>query len=153
MSEKALALADTLLKQEEILSELLSVNIRQREALRAGRLSEVQGLMSELRHVSVRCQAIETKRSRTAEDLAEELGTEAVISSIAAQLPEAEAGVLDAAAQKLMGTVSKLKTEMSVLERMMEEAKLLNEMMISEWRRLSEKSYAPGSSGGFDTRI
>ncbi|MDR3355493.1 MAG: flagellar biosynthesis protein FlgN, partial [Synergistaceae bacterium] len=64
MSEKSADLADTLHKQDEILSELLTVVVKQREALKGGRLSDLQDLMSDLRRVSVRCQAIETKRVR-----------------------------------------------------------------------------------------
>lgn len=153
MSSKAILLADTLLKQDEILSELLSITMKQREALKEGRLSELQDLMSDLRHVSVRCQAIETKRVRVSEDLANEFECEPVVSEIVNALPEEEAAVVGESGKKLMQTVSKLKIEMSILTRLMEEAKSLNEMMIAEWRRLGQKSLGMGAMGSFDTRI
>ncbi|MDR1884775.1 MAG: flagellar protein FlgN [Synergistaceae bacterium] len=153
MSEKSIALADTLLKQDEILSELLSITVKQRDALKEGRLSDLQNLMSELRHVSVRCQAIETKRVRLSEDLAGLLGCDQVVSQIVSALPREEGLVVEESAKKLMQTVNRLKIEMSILSRLMDEARTLNEMLISEWRRLGEKSMGLGAMGTFDTRI
>ncbi|MDR3332346.1 MAG: flagellar protein FlgN [Synergistaceae bacterium] len=153
MPEKPVLLADTLLKQDEILSELLSVTIKQREALKEGRLSDLQDLMSDLRHVSVRCQAIETKRMRLSGDLAEELGCEPVVSQIVSALPEAEGLVVGESAKKLIETVGRLKIEMSILSRLMDEAKTLNEMLITEWRRLGQSAMGPGAMGTFDARI
>jgi hypothetical protein len=42
--------------------------------------------------------------------------------------------------------------EMSILSRLMDEAKTLNEMMITEWRKLGAKAAGLPMSG-FDTRI
>jgi predicted RNase H-like nuclease (RuvC/YqgF family) len=152
MSDKSSLLAETLVKQDEILSELLSVTQSQREALKEGRLSRLQELMSEMRHTSVRAQAIETKRSRLAAEIAAGLGCEAVVSKIAGVLPHEESEPLKDAAGKLMSTVGRLKTEMSILSRLMEEAKNLNEMLINEWRKMSSGMVGPGG-GGFDARI
>ncbi|MDR3321900.1 MAG: flagellar biosynthesis protein FlgN [Synergistaceae bacterium] len=160
MPSKAVLLADTLLKQDEILSELLDNILRQREALKEGRLSDLQDIMSDLRHVSVRCQAIETKRLRSAEVLSKDLGCDSVVSSIAAALRAAgdeertdEAQIIEDSAKKMLGTVNKLKMEMTILSRLMDEAKTLNEMLITEWQRLSQKFLGAGSMGTFDTRI
>ena len=153
MSEKSADLADTLLKQDEILSELLSIVVKQREALKEGRLSDLQDLMSDLRRVSVRCQAIETKRMRVSGEVASELGCEAVVSQITGVLPPEESAAVEASAKKLMETVNKLKIEMSILSRLMSEARALNEMLITEWRRLGEKLISPGALGTFDTKI
>ncbi|MDR1580955.1 MAG: flagellar protein FlgN [Synergistaceae bacterium] len=152
MSDKVSLLAETLVKQDEILSELLSVTLRQREALKEGRLSYLQELMSEMRHTSVRAQAIETKRSRQAAEIAGDLGCEAVVSKIANIIPPEESEPLKAAAGKLTATVGRLKMEMSILSRLMDEAKNLNEMLINEWRRMSSNAVGPGG-GGFDARI
>ena len=53
----------------------------------------------------------------------------------------------------MMKTVNKLKMEMSILARLMDEAKALNEMLISEWRKLSRKSIGNAGIGTFDTKI
>jgi hypothetical protein len=153
MSSNAVALAGVMLKQDEILSELLENTVKQREALKEGRLSDLQGLMSDLRHISIRCQAIETKRSRVTASLSSELGCEAVVSEIVLALRDEEAMLVDESSKKMMETVKKLKIEMLILSRLMEEAKTLNEMMITEWRRLSQKSMGAGAIGTFDTKI
>lgn len=146
-------LSETLLKQDEILNELLAVVVGQREALKEGRLADLQNLMSDLRHVSVRCQAIETKRVRLADELAKELGCGPIVSEIAAVLSDEDAAAVTEAAKALMKTVSKLKVEMAILPRLMEEARSLNEMMINEWRKLGQQSMGAGAMGAFDTRI
>lgn len=153
MSVEFTLLTETLLKQDEILSELLSLIEKQREALREGRLSDLQSLMSDLRHISVRCQAIETKRMRAAADLAASLGCEPVVSEIIAAIGEDDSSELAEAAKKLMHTVGMIKSEMTILSYLMEEAKTLNEMMIAEWRRLGQSSLGGGSAGTFDTKI
>jgi hypothetical protein len=152
MSENPLVLTETLKKQDDILSELLSITLRQREALKDGRLSDLQDLMSEMRHTSVRAQAIEAKRSRTAAVIAGEFGCGATVSDILRAIPAEDAGAMDEASKKLLSTVEKLKMEMSILSRLMDEAKTLNEMMITEWRKLGAKS-AGITMSGFDTRI
>ena len=151
MPEKSDILLETLVKQDEILCELLSVTLKQREALREGRMPDLQDLMSEMRHISVRAQAIETRRVRIASDVAAEIGCEPVVSEIIRALSQDEAGPMDEASRKLVSTVESLKIEMSILDRLMDEAKNLNEVLISEWRKMS--SNTPGSSTGFDTRI
>lgn len=153
MTANPVSLSETLLKQEEILAGLLAILVRQREALKEGRMSDLQALMSDLRHISVRCQAIETKRAKAAEELAEALGCGPVVSEITAALPEEDALAVDEASKVLMGTVSKLKVEMEILPRLIEEARSLNEMMISEWRKLSQESVGMGLNGAFDARI
>lgn len=152
MSDKSLLLTSTLLKQNEILGELLSIIVKQRDALKEGRLADLQDLMSELRHASVRCQAIETKRMRATEDLAGALGCEAVVSSILPMLSPEEAASVEPAAKALGQTVQKIKVEMSILARLMEEAKLLNQMLITEWQKLSAKAFG-GATVVFDARI
>lgn len=153
MTASSAALTDILLKQDTILKELLATVEKQRAALKEGRLAEVQNLMSELRHVSVRSQAIETKRLRAAEELAGQLGTEAIVSAMVPALAEEARAPLEAAASGVIQTVQRLKIEMSILARLMDEAKSLNEMLISEWQKLSSKSMGAGAMGSFDARI
>ena len=145
-------LVETLNRQDEILKELWELVVKQRDIMKTGKVTDLQAIMSEMRHVSVRCQAIEAKRSRAAEELSILLECKPVVSDIIAKLNEPEAEVLREAGHRVSNTVEKLKMEMQILPKLIEEAKILNEMLISEWRRLGEM---PGSvgGGGFDTRI
>lgn len=154
MSERIRDLTGTIEKQNEILSELLDILVKQRDALKAGHHSDLQSLMSSLRHVSVRCQAIEAKRSKCADELAAELGCAPVVSEIMAQLPDGDVkDELKSAAHQLTQLVERLKIEMTVIGKLMEEAKTLNEMLISEWQKLSLKSLGSGAMGTFDAKI
>lgn len=145
-------LTETLGRQDEILKELWVLVIKQRDIMKTGRVTDLQDIMSEMRRVSVRCQAIEAKRSRAADELGAALSCNAVVSEIITKLGAAESEPLREAADKVSDTVIKLKAEMQLLPRLMEEAKTLNEMLISEWRRLGETAGNVGG-GGFDTRI
>ena len=155
MSESSLLLGNTLKKQNEILTELLDIILKQRDALKDGRHADLQTLMSELRHVSVRCQAIETKRVRAAEELSKELGCEPVVSEILRAMPDdaEDRPLIEEESKKLIQVVQRLKIEMSLISRLMDEAKSLNEMMISEWQKLSLKSIGGAALGTFDAKI
>ena len=144
-------LIETLERQEEILAELLDIVVQQREVIKSGKLAELQELMSEMRRVSVRCQAIETKRVRVAEELASRLQCSPIVADIIVALPEDQKESLQGVAQLVAETVGALKVEMQILPRLMEEAKALNEMLISEWRRMNEE--AGSVTGGFDAKI
>ncbi|MDR1472367.1 MAG: flagellar protein FlgN [Synergistaceae bacterium] len=152
MPESSERLADILLKQDEILSELLVVVVRQRDALKEGRIADLQDLMSELRRLAVRAQAIETKRVHASDGMARELMCEPVVSEIIKALPSEAASMLEGPAKKLTGTVNGLKMEMSIVSRLMEEATALNNMLLAEWRRLGQRSLG-FASGTFDTKI
>lgn len=155
MSESVLTLGGTIKKQNEILAELLDIIIKQRDALKAGHHADLQTLMSSLRHVSVRCQAIEAKRARSAEELALEFGCEPVVSEILKVVPvdDPDRQMLKDESGKLMQLVERLKIEMTIIGKLMEEAKTLNEMMITEWQKLSLKSLGSGAMGTFDAKI
>lgn len=143
-------LVETLRIQETILRDLWDVVVRQREALRGGRLSALQDLMRQLQHLSVRAQAAETKRGRLCRDLAQQLGCDGVLSEICARLPEEEAAPLREAGEDLLGAVALLRSETKLLGILMEESRNLNEMLLAEWRRLRDPL---SLAGGFDTRI
>ncbi len=155
MSESSLLLGNTLQKQNEILTELLDNILKQRDALKEGRHADLQALMSGLRHVSVRCQAIETKRARTAEDIAGALGCEPTVSGILGALPldDASRPLIEGESKKLVQIVQRLKIEMSLISRLMDEARSLNEMLISEWQKLSLKAMGGVGLGTFDAKI
>lgn len=155
MSASSELLADTLVKQNEILGELLDIILKQRDALKAGRHADLQTLMSQLRQSSVRCQAIEAKRVKVAGALSQELGCGETVSDIIAALPNDDTAraQIEAEGKKLLNVVERLKMEMSLMGKLMDEAKTLNEMMISEWQRLSMKSLGGGAIGRFDAKI
>lgn len=151
----SLLLSETLSKQNEILTELLDIISKQRDALKAGKHADLQTLMSQLRHVSVRCQAIEAKRSKISSEISGELGCADTVAEIVKALPADDEGRTSVTEEgrKLVQTVERLKIEMNIMNKLMEEAKSLNEMMIGEWQKLSLKSLGGGAMGTFDAKI
>lgn len=143
-------LIKTLEMQDEVLGNLGELLIKQREALRDGRLQVLQDLFREMQFLSVKAQALETKRGRLCEALARSLGCDPTISSMCDRLEGPESEQLREKGAALANRVGVLRSEMRLLEMLMDEARVLNEMMISEWRRMKDPF---NSAGGFNARI
>ncbi len=142
-------LVDVLLQQTQALQETLDIAVRQREALRTGRLDSLQGLMKELHDASFRAQALDRRREAEAESLARTLGVHPRLSEILEKLNEGEREALSSVAGSFGLVVRKLQAEMKILSRLSDESRRLGEVMLSEWRRL-ESTFSP--DGGFDLK-
>jgi Mg2+ and Co2+ transporter CorA len=133
-------------QQTQTLLELWDVIVRQREALREERLSSLQELMKNAQSLSVRARTLEAARERETKALAALLGCDATVSALAAKLTEEEATRLRAAGDALRQAVLKLKSEMQILSKLVEQSAMLGELLVNEWRRL-EGSFGTPSSG------
>ena len=142
-------LIDVLLQQTEALQETLDVAVRQREALKSGRLDSLQGLMKELHDASFRAQALDRRREQEAASLARTLGVHSRLSEILAMLNEGEREALSSVAGKFSLLVRKLQAEMKIISRLADESQRLGDLMLSEWRRM-ENAFSPGN--GFDLK-
>ncbi len=143
MVEKLIPLLE---QQTQTLLELWDVIVRQREALREERLSSLQELMKNAQSLSVRARTFEAARERETKALAALLGCDATVSALAAKLTEEEATRLRAAGDALRQAVLKLKSEMQILSKLVEQSAMLGELLVNEWRRL-EGSFGTPSSG------
>jgi hypothetical protein len=65
-------------------------------------------------------------------------------------LTEEEATRLRTAGDALRQAVLKLKSEMQILSRLVEQSSMLGELLVNEWRRLEGSFGTP--SGGYDFR-
>ena len=142
-------LIDVLLQQTQALQETLDVAVRQREALKSGRLDLLQGLMKELHDASFRAQALDRRREQEAASLARTLGVHSRLSEILAMLNEGEREALSSVAGKFSLVVRKLQAEMKIISRLADESQRLGDLMLSEWRRM-ENAFSPGN--GFDLK-
>jgi len=133
-------------QQTQTLLELWDVIVRQREALREERLSSLQELMKNAQSLSVKARAFEVARERETKALAAVLGCDSTVSALAAKLTEEEAARLRTAGDALRQAVLKLKSEMQILSRLVEQSAMLGELLVNEWRRL-EGSFGTPSSG------
>lgn len=137
-------------QQTQMLLELWDVIVRQREALREERLSSLQELMKNAQSLSAKARAFEAARERETKALAAVLGCDPTISALAAKLTEEEAARLRTAGDALRQAVLKLKSEMQILSRLVEQSAMLGELLVNEWRRLEGSFGTP--SGGYDFR-
>ena len=142
------SLGDALAKQAEILRTLGEVTVRQREALKEGRLELLQDLFREQQAAGFAAEAAEERRRRAASELAAALGCESNVSAICSRLPEQAALLLKKEADEVLRQVKVLQSEMYIISALVEENQRLNGMMAAEWRRL-EGMY-PSSRSGVD---
>ncbi|MFA7621996.1 MAG: flagellar export chaperone FlgN [Aminobacteriaceae bacterium] len=144
----ASSLADALTKQAETLRRLGDATVRQREALKEGRLELLQDLFKEQQAAGFAAEAAEERRRREAANLAKSLDCEPRIGTICTRLPEDEASLLRERADELLLLVNALQSEIFIISSLIEENQRLNGMMAAEWRRL-EGMY-PSSRSGYD---
>ncbi len=144
------SLGDALKKQAEVLRMLGDVTVRQREALKEGRLELLQDLFREQQNAGYAAEAAEEHRRRAAEALASELGCEPRVSTLCSLLSGPDAAFLKECADEVLHQVKVLQSEMYILSSLVEENQRLNGMMAAEWRRL-EGMY-PSSRSGVDFR-
>lgn len=144
------ALAGVMSVQTDILNQLLDALVGIKNCMKDSDLNVLQEKMSDLRRLSVSAQAAEAKRARVCEELSSSLNCKSNIAEILEKISQEDRVILEDAAKKLTLVVSHLRAENKLLAMLMEEAKDLNEMMLSEWRHMAEDSMSGPVS--FDSR-
>ena len=145
MASSAKALGDVLAGQAQVLRTLGDVTVRQREALREGRLELLQDLFKEMQSLSFTAEALEGRRCRLAEVLAKEFGCPSSLAALCYVLPNEESILLSEKGKELDGAVRRVQAEMQILSALVDENQRLNGMMAAEWRRLQGMN--PSRSG------
>ena len=145
MGSSAKALGDVLAGQAQVLRTLGDVTVRQREALREGRLELLQDLFKEMQSLSFSAEALEGRRSRLAGELAKEFECPSSLSALCSVLPKEESTLLSERGKELDGAVRRVQAEMQILSSLVDENQRLNGMMAAEWRRLQGMN--PSRSG------
>jgi len=143
------ALIDAMLDEADLIDELLSAVIEQRESIRTGDHMALQELMKRVQNISLRIQAKENQRASLTDSLSKKLECEPYISAIAPVVPEEERVIFTGAGERLGHSVFALKSEMAILSGVIEHNERFSAMLLSEWRRMdSEFTH----SGGMDFR-
>jgi len=106
--------------------------------------------MKALQGASAKVRMVEATRDREAKELAKRVGCAPELSQLCAVLPPEEGRILRQAGDQVALAVRKLKAEMQVLSRLVEEQSALQQLMINEWRRFEGDMPVMGS--GFDFR-
>jgi hypothetical protein len=138
-----------MLDEADLIDDLLSAVVEQRETVKSGDYTVIQGLMKRVQDISFRVQAKENQRAGLTESLSRELGCEPYISALAHVVPEGERAFFTGAGERLGHSVFALKSEMAILSGLIEHNERFSAMLLSEWRRLDADFT---SSGGMDFR-
>ncbi len=149
----ALELVAILEEQGQVLLRMWHVAVEQREALKEGRLSALQEMMREFQTLSSRALALEASRHRESLALGKELSCPPVLTEFVRRIPEDnDAETLRQAGITLLQAIKKLRAEMRLLEKLLQEQTALSELLTSEWRRLEGLPGMDPSRGSFDFR-
>ncbi|HCA41497.1 MAG TPA: flagellar protein FlgN [Aminobacterium sp.] len=145
------SLVEVLLQQTDVLQKMHSVVVKQREALKEGRLELLQQLMKEQQSLAFEGEALEQERRRLAGRLSSAYHCAPTIMEFCSFLPEQEGVELREAAEALIPVVRNLQAEIGILSRLVDENRALSDILLAEWRRL-EGMAAPGC-GGLDMSV
>ncbi len=149
----ALELIALLEEQGQVLLQMWRVAVEQREALKEGRLSALQDTIKEFQALSSRALALEACRHRESLLLGEKLSCPPVLTEFVRTIPgDDEAEALRQAGITLLQAINKLRAEMRLLEKLLQEQTALSELLTSEWRRLEGLPGMDPSGGSFDFR-
>ena len=143
------SLIHILLDEADSIDELIDAVVEQREAIKNGNHASMQELMKRIQEVFFRVQSYESRRERMTAGVAKDLGCAPRLTELSEAVPEAERALFRGAGERLGHSVFVLKSEMAVLDGLIEQNERFSAMLLSEWRRL-ESGFM--RSGGLDFR-
>ncbi|MCF4152426.1 flagellar protein FlgN [Dethiosulfovibrio sp. F2B] len=129
-------LIDVVERQAEAIRRVLSVVVKQREALKEGRLELLKDLLREMDQAHQDAITAESLRLQVVRKIAESRNCSPTLNDLAASGTSEESEAILEAGEKLRAAVESAQSEMALLNSLVEENRALNEMLISEWRRL-----------------
>ena len=142
------ALIGTMLDEADLIDELLDAVVEQRESVKSGDNTALQSLMKRVQDIAFRVQTKEIQRAALTESSSKELGCEPYVSALSQVIPEEERALFIGAGERLGHSVFALKSEIAILNGLIEHNERFSAMLLSEWRRLdADFTYLPGSSG------
>ncbi|MBQ6737494.1 MAG: flagellar export chaperone FlgN [Synergistaceae bacterium] len=143
-------LINAILDESDCIEDLIDAMREQREAMQARDTEAVNELMNETRDISFEVQSCENLRNDIAKKLAAEFSCDPKISSLASKLTDdEERKKFNGAAEKLRQSVFVLKSEIMILNGLIDQNEKYTSMLLSEWRRLNGDSISQTGSADF----
>ena len=142
-------LIDTVLDEADSINDLVVVMREQRDAMRERNTDEINELMNETRDISFEVQQYETLRNDLARKLAAKFSCEPRVSSLVSIMSEDEREKFDEAAESLKQSVFVLKSEIMILNGLIDQNEKYTSMLLSEWRRLNGDTLSQSGSADF----
>ncbi|MCF4113052.1 MULTISPECIES: flagellar export chaperone FlgN [Dethiosulfovibrio] len=123
-------------RQTEAIHRVLSVVVKQREALKEGRLELLKDLLKDMDQAHQEAITAESMRTQVVNKIAESRKCSPTLNELAASGTPEESEAMLKAGKGLRVAVESARSEMALLNSLVEENKALNDMLIDEWRRL-----------------
>ena len=142
-------LIDTVLDEADSINDLVVVMREQRDAMRERNTDEINELMNETRDISFEVQQYETLRNDLSRKLAAKFSCEPRVSSLVSIMSEDEREKFDEAAESLKQSVFVLKSEIMILNGLIDQNEKYTSMLLSEWRRLNGDTLSQSGSADF----
>ncbi|MBR1672029.1 MAG: flagellar export chaperone FlgN [Fretibacterium sp.] len=139
------------------IDDLVDIVRDQRYAMKGRDPAGVDDLMKEMREVFFDVQTQEGLRGGLAKKMAARWGCDPRASSLSALMEEDERALFNGAVDRLTQSVFVLKSEILILNGLVEQNEKYTSMLLSEWRRLmgdaaSPRSGFPAEAGAMDFR-
>lgn len=136
--------------EADCIDDLTDILREQRAAMTARDVDSVNALMDESRDVFFDIQTQEAMRSDLAKKLAAKFSCDPKAASLAAIMDNEERANFNGAADRLTQSVFVLKSEMIILNGLIDQNEQYTSMLLSEWQRLNGDRVS--QSGGADFR-
>ena len=142
-------LIDAILDEADCIDDLIDAMREQRKAMRERDTEAVNSLMNETRDISFEVQTHEKIRSDIANKFAVAYSCEPKVSSLLSIMQEDERKEFQGAADKLAQSVFLLKSEIMILNGLIDQNEKYTSMLLSEWRRLNGDTISQSGSADF----
>ena len=147
MRSEVQELIDAVEEEADDIDDLVDIVRDQRDAMMARDPEGVDDFMKEMRDVFFDVQTQEGLRDDMAKKMAARWGCDPRVSSLAALMEEDERALFNGAADRLTQSVFVLKSEILILNGLVDQNEKYTSMLLSEWRRLMGD--AAGARSGF----
>ena len=142
-------LIDAVTEEADCIDDLIDVIREQRAAMSERDIDSVNALMDEARDIFFDAQTAETRRDDLAKKLAAKFSCEPKAGALAAKMDNEEKAIFNGAADRLTQSVFVLKSEMIILNGLIDQNEQYTSMLLSEWQRLNGDKLSQSSGTDF----
>ncbi|MBQ7214699.1 MAG: flagellar export chaperone FlgN [Synergistaceae bacterium] len=142
-------LIDAVAGEADCIDDLIDAIREQRAAMSERDIDSVNALMDETRDIFFDAQTEENRRSDLAKKLAAKFSCEPTAGSLAAKMHKDERALFDGAADRLTQSIFVLKSEMFILNGLIDQNEKYTSMLLSEFQRLNGNKVSQAGSADF----
>ena len=143
-------LIDAVAGTADCIDDLIDAIREQRDAMAERDIDSVNALMDETRDIFFETQTQDALRNDLAHKLAAKFSCEPTAGSLASVMDNEERAIFNGAADRLTQSVFVLKSEMIILNGLIDQNEQYTSMLLSEWQRINGDRVS--QSGGADFR-